>query len=190
MKRNPIYLRSKFSDKELALLKLDLINNSVYFVSKIKNLNLDRNIIEELVKNTVEQVINAYKFGQDGSLGDLVKTSVIANLRAYYENAYPDLTNKILWPDLDKRATFIKLLDVLSKLEFLKKGVTEGIFATVNETLNERQQKMLSTIYRNPNLTYAEISKLYGNRGVLTYRELRIIYNQLIQILKNLGVIL
>jgi hypothetical protein len=96
----------------------------------------------------------------------------------------------VIWPDLDKRDPFDKLLDVLSKLEFLKSGVTEGIFVKVNETLNERQQKMLSTIYRNPNLTYAEISKLYGKRGVMTYREIQIIYNQLTKVLKDSEIIL
>jgi len=53
MRRNSIYLRSKFSEKELSLLKLDLINNSIYFISKIKNLVLPSLVLEEVVKNAV-----------------------------------------------------------------------------------------------------------------------------------------
>ena len=190
MKRNSIFLRSKLSEKELALLKFDLINNVTYFASKIKHLDISRNIIEEMATNAVEQVLSNYKFGQDGSLGDLVKSTVIANLRAYYEKAYPDQADKILWPDLDKRAPFEKLLDVLEKVNLLSKSVKWDIFNKVNEGLSTRQKQILCAIYGNPFLTYAEISKMFGKRGVMTYREIAIIYKQLIQVLKDLEVIL
>lgn len=188
MKRNSIYLRSKFSDKELALLKLDLINNSIYFISKIKNLNLDKTVIEEIVKNAINNVLSNYKFGQDGNLGDLVKTSVIADLKVYYENIYPDQANKVLWPNLDKRAPFTKLLEALEKVHSLSEGIQENIFVELGEELTERQQNILSTIYRNPHFTYAEVSKLHGKRGVMTYREIKIIYNYVTQTFKNLEI--
>jgi hypothetical protein len=190
MRRNSIYLRSKFSDKELSLLKLDLINNSIYFISKIKNLVLPSLVLEEVVKNAVERVLDAYKFGQDGSLGDLVKTSVIADLRAYYENTYPDQASRVIWPDLDKRKPFDKLLEVLEKVKLQPKGITGEIFGVLNRELKDMQLVMLMAIYHDPTVTYAEISKRFGKRGVMTYREIKIIYNQLIQTLKDLEVVL
>lgn len=190
MRRNSIYLRSKFSDKEFSLLKLDLINNSIYFISKIKGLNLDKSIIEEVVKNAVEHVINAYKFGQDGSLGDLVKHTVITDLRTYYEKAYPDQASKVIWPDLDKRAPFDKLLGALESVKLLPRDIQEEIFWKVQEGINLRQQNILSAIYKNPSITYAEVSKKFGKRGIMTYREVKIIYNQLLQVLKGMEITL
>lgn len=188
MRRNSIYLRSKFSDKELSLLKLDLINNSIYFISKIKNLVLPSLVLEELVKNAVEQVLSNYKFGQDGSLGDLVKSTVIANLRAYYESTYPDQADKVIWPSLDKRAPFDKLLEALAKVKLQPKGITGEIFGVLNRELKDMQLVMLMAIYHDPTVTYAEISKRFGKRGVMTYREVKIIYNQLMQTLKDLEI--
>jgi hypothetical protein len=189
VKRNSIYLRSKLSDRELSLLKLDLVNNSIYFVSKIKNLNLDESIIEEIVKNAVEQILSNYKFGQDGSLGDLVKTAVIVDLKHYYENTYPDQANKVLWPNLDKRAPFDKLLEVLEKLRLQPIPTICKILSKVDNKLNKRQQDILYAIYSgNPDITYAEVSKRFGKRGVMTYREIKIIYTQLTQVSKEMGI--
>jgi len=188
MRRNSIYLRSNLSEKELSLLKLDLINNSIYFVSKIKNFNLDKSMIEEVVKNSVERVISVYRFGKDGSLGDLVKNTVIVDLKHYYENTYPDQANKVIWPCLDKRAPFDKLLEVLEKVKLQSVEYIEEIYNQINGRTTKRQQDMLWVMYRNPNLTYAEVSKLFGKRGVMTYRQITIIYNQLIQILKDLEI--
>jgi hypothetical protein len=188
MKRNNIFLRSKFSDKELALLKLDLINNVTYFASKIRHLEVSRNIIEEIATVAIEEILVNYKFGNDGSLGDLVKTTVIADLRAYYENTYPDQAARVIWPDLDKRAPFDKLLEVLEKVKLQPKRVIGEIFGVLNRELKDRQLLILMVIYHDPTVTYAEISKRYGKRGVMTYRELKIIYNQLAQVLKEMGI--
>lgn len=188
MRRNSIYLRSKFSDKELSLLKLDLINNSIYFVSKIKGLILSQPIIEDIVKNSVNNVLSNYKFGKDGSLGDLVKLNVIANLKAYYENTCPDQVHEVIWPDLDKRKPFDKLLEVLQKVKMLPEEEIENIFEEANQMLNGRQQKLLFTIYNNSLVTYAEICKQFGTRGVMTYREIKIIYAQLLQTMKFLEI--
>ena len=183
-------MRSKFSDKELALLKLDLINNSIYFISKIKNLNLDKSIIEEVVKNAVSNVLSNYKFGQDGSLGDIVKTSVIANLKRYYENTYPDQTNSVIWPCLDKRAPFTKLLEALEKVKLQPKKVIGEIFGVLNRELKDMQLVILIAIWHDPTVTYPEISKKYGKRGVMTYRQIQIIYDSLLDVLKNLNITL
>jgi hypothetical protein len=188
VKRNSIYLRSNLSEKELILLKKDLIDNSIYFVLKIKNLIMPKEQIENIARNAVECVINAYKFGQDGSLGDLVKTNVVANLRAYYENTYPDQANKVIWPDLDKRKPFEKLLEVLEKVKLLPDEMIQGISFDLFNKLNERQQKLVSTMYRDSSINYAEISKKFGKRGVMTYKQIKIIYDELTKILKDLGV--
>lgn len=188
MKRNQIFLRSKFSDKELSLLKLDLINNSIYFVSKIKNLNLDKSIIEEVVNNAVSRILSNYKFGQDGSLGDLVKSSVITDLKAYYENTYPDQVNVVIWPNLDKRAPFTKLLEALEKIKLQPKKVIGEIFGVLNRELRDMQLVILMAIWHDSTVTYPEISKRYGKRGVMTYRQIQIIYNELMKVLKEMGI--
>jgi hypothetical protein len=188
MRRNSIFLRSKPSDKEVALLKLDQISNVTYFASKIRHLDVSRNVIEEVATNAVEQIFSIYKFGQDVGLGDLVKTAVIADLKAYYKKAYPDQADKVIWPDLDKRAPFDKLLEVLEKIKLLPKGVIGEIFGILNRELQDRQLAILMTVYHDSTVTYAEISKQFGKRGVMTYREIKIIYNQLIQTLKALEI--
>jgi hypothetical protein len=188
VKRNSIYLRSKFSERELILLKKDLIDNSVYFILKIKNLGLIKEQIEEMATIAVERVLSTYNFGKDGSLGDLVKSEVMADLRAYYEKSYPGQEDEVIWPDLDKRKPYDKLLEALEKVKLLPRHMQEEIFWQVKEQINLRQQNILTAIYKNTSLTYVDISKKFGKRGVMTYRQIKIIYNQLVQVLKNLGV--
>jgi hypothetical protein len=119
---------------------------------------------------------------------DLVKTVVIADLKHYYETTYPDQMNKVIWPNLDKRAPFDKLLDVLAKVKLLPRAKLEELFYGVKEGINLRQQTILSAIYKDATLTYAEISKRYGKRGVMTYKQIQIIYNQLLKVLKDLEI--
>lgn len=188
MKRNKIYLRSKLSEKELFLLKKDLADHSVLMALKIKNLGLPIEQIEEVVKNAVNRVLATYQFGKGGSLGELVKMQVMADLRADYEKAYPDKVNRVIWPDLAEKKPFDKLLGVLQKIKLLPKDSLNDIFEEMGQVLNGRQSKILFTIYNNPSITYAEISKQFGVRGVMTYRELKIIYNQFLQALKFLEI--
>lgn len=188
MKRSSIYLRNQLSDKELRLLKKDLIDHSVQLVLKIKNLGFPKEQVEIVVNNAVERVLFTYKFGKGGSLGDLVKTQVMTDLRGEFEKAYPDRVSKIIWPDLAEKKPFDKLLIVLQKIKALSKDVAGNIFEDANDTLNGRQQKLLFTLYTTPSITYAEICKQFGTRGVMTYREVKIIYSQLLQTLKFLEI--
>lgn len=188
MKRSQIYRRSKLSERELDLLKKDLIANSVYIALKIKNLNFSKTDIEIVVKNAVDQVFLTYQFGSGGNLGDLVKTHVMTYLRAEYNRVYPDKVSKIIWPDLVETKPFNRLVEILQKVKLLPKAIIVDIFEEANQVLNGRQQKLLSTVFNNPSITYAEISKQFGARGVMTYREIKIIYAQLLQTLKFLEI--
>lgn len=188
MKRSSIYLRNNLSDRELKLLKKDLIDHSVHAAFKIKNLGFSKEQVEEVVNNAVERVLFTYKFGKGGSLGDLVKNQVMADLRGEFEKAYPDRVSKIIWPDLAEKKPFDKLLVVLQKIKTLHKNSVADIFEDANDALNGRQQKLLSTLYSTPSTTYAEICKQFGVRGVMTYREVKIIYSQLLQTLKFLEI--
>ncbi len=188
MKRSSIYLRNSLSKREMELLQKDLIDHSVEVACKIKNLDIHKEQIEVVAKNAVERVLFTYKFGKGGSLGDLVKNQVMADLRVEFEKAYPDKVSKIIWPDLVEKKPFDKLLLMLQKIKTLPKAIVDNIFEEVNDTLNGRQQKLLSTLYNTPSITYAEICKQFGTRGVMTYREVKIIYSQLLQTLKFLEI--
>lgn len=188
MKRSNIYLRDSLSEKEFILLKKDLIDHSVQSALKIKNLDLPKEQIEIITRNAVERVLFTYKFGKGGSLGDLVKNQVMADLRLEFERSCPDKALKVLWPDLAEKKPFDKLQAALHKLKALPDETVANIFEDVNDTLNGRQQRLLSTLYNTSTITYSEICKQFGNRGVMTYREIKIIYTQLLQTLKFLEV--
>lgn len=188
MKRSNIYLRNKLSERELDLLKKDLEDHYTLVAFKIKNISFSEEYIKKVVKNAVARVIFTYKFGNSGSLGDLVKTQVMADLRAEFQKAYPDKVSKIIWPDLVEKKPFDRLLEVLRQLKSLPKATIAEIFEEANQTLNGRQQKLLSTVYMTPAITYVEICRQFGARGVMTYREIKIIYSQLLSTLKYLEV--
>jgi hypothetical protein len=188
MKHNPIYLRNKLSEKELFLLKKDLIDHSIQTASKIKNLNLAKEKIEEVVKNSVDRILLTYQFGKGGSLGELVRMQVMTDLRSEYEKVYPEKTSKVIWPDLTEKKPFDKLLEALQEVKLLSKDAIDAIFEEMNQNLNGRQSRILSTIYNTPLITYAEVSKQFGVRGVMTYREIKIIYTQLMQTLRFLEI--
>lgn len=186
--KSKIYLLNKLSERDLNLLKKDLLDHSVHTALKIKKLDLSKEAIEEVVKNTVERVLLTYKFGNSNSLGNMVKIQALADLRAEFEKVSPDKANKIIWPDLEEKKPFDKLLEVLQKVKPLSKDLIDSIFSEVNDILNGRQQKLLRTVYNNPSITYVEVSKMFGTRGVMTYREIKIIHNQLLQTLEFLGI--
>ncbi|MGH7974906.1 MAG: hypothetical protein ACREBR_05225 [bacterium] len=188
MKRSSIYLRDKLSERELELLKKDLIDHSVVAALNIKNLGFSKNQIEIVVINAVERVLFTYKFGSGGSLGDLVKMQVMADLRLEVERAYPDMVTKIQWPDLVEKKPFDRLLELLQKIRTLSEEIQTEIFDETNELLNGRQQKLLSCVYVKPSITYGEICKQFGTRGVMTYREVKIIHAHLLQTLKFLEI--
>lgn len=188
MKRSSIFLRNKLSPRELELLKKDLIDHSVNVALKIKNIGFPREQIEIVVNNAVERVLFTYKFGNGGSLGELVKMQVMADLRLEFTKAYPDMVLKITWPDLAEKKPFEKLIEVLNKIKVLPEAVIAEIFEEANGLLNGRQQKLLSTVYSTPTITYAEVCKQFGTRGVMTYREVKIIHAQLLQTVKFLEI--
>jgi hypothetical protein len=186
--RSSIYLRNSLSKRELELLTTDLIDHSIQVVSKIKNLSFSKEQIKGIVTKSVDRVLFTYKFGKGGSLGNLVKTQVMADLRDEFTKSYPNSVSKIIWPDLVEKKPFDRLVAVLQKLKTLQKESVDVIFEEMNDNLNGRQQKLLSTLYNTPFITYAEICKQFGTRGVMTYREIKIIYNQLLQTLKFLDI--
>ena len=190
MKRSKIYVENKFSDKELELLKADLIEHAIGEVGKIKKLPFPQAEISNVVKNAVERVLITHKFGSGVSLGTLIRTQVMADLRTEMLKRYPDMAPKIIWPDLIENKPFEKLVEILKKVKDLGRPRVTEIFEDVNDKLNGRQQKLLRALYKNPATTYAEICKEFGTRGVMTYREVKIIYNQLIQTLKFLEITL
>jgi len=188
LKRSSIYLRNKLSERELELLKKDLIDHSVLVALKIKNIGFPKEQIEIVVTNAIERVLFTYKFGNGGSLGNLVKIQVMADLRLEFEKAYPDKVSKIIWPDLAEKKPFDRLVEVLQKVKALPKTVVDDIFEAANEMLNGRQQKLLLTVYTTPSITYAEVCRQFGARGVMTYREIKIIYSQILHTLKFLEI--
>jgi len=188
LKRSSVYLRHNLSPRELELLEKDLIDHSVHVALKIKNLDLPKEQIDIIVRNAVERVLFTYKFGKGGSLGDLVKNQVMADLRDAFEQCCPDKALRILWPDLAEKKPFDKLQAALQKIKTLPEDTVMDIFNEVNDTLNGRQQRLLSTLYNTSTITYSEICKQFGTRGVMTYREIKIIYTQLLQTLKFLEV--
>jgi len=188
MKRSNIYLRNKLSERELDLLKKDLEDHYTHVAFKIKNIGFSEEYIKKVIKNAVARVIFTYKFGNSGSLGDLVKAQAMADLRAEFQKAYPDKVSKIIWPDLVEKKPFDRLLEVLKQLKSLPNTTVAEIFDEANQMLNGRQQKLLSTIYMAPSITYVEICRQFGARGVMTYREIKIIYNQLLNAIKFLEI--
>jgi hypothetical protein len=190
MHRSRIYVEPKFSKKELELLSADLIEHSCGEVGKIKKLPFQKAEIEEVVKNAVKRILLTYKFGSGSSLGLLVKTQVMTDLRTEMPKRYPDMAPKIIWPDLIENKPFDKLIEMLKKIKKLKRSLIKEIFEETNELINGRQQKLLATVYKNTALTYAEVCKQFGTRGVMTYREIKIVYTQLNQTLKFLEVTL
>lgn len=190
MKRSKIYIENKLSDKELELLKADLIEHACNEVGKIKKLPFLPEEVNSVVKNVVERVFITHKFGSGVSLGTLIRMQVMADLRTEIAKRYPDMAPKIIWPDLIENKPFEKLGDVLKKVKNLKRPQITEIFEEVNSILNGRQQKLLHAVYKNPAISYAEICKQFGTRGVMTYREIKIVYNQLIQTLKFLEITL
>jgi hypothetical protein len=190
MRRSRIYLENKLSEKELELLKVDLINHSCNEVGKIKKLPFLKHEIEEVVKNAVERILITYKFGSGVSLGLLVRTQVMTDLRTETLKRYPDMALKLIWPDLIENKPFDKLIEMLKKIKKLKRSLIKEIFEETNELINGRQQKILITVYKNPALTYVEVCKRFGTRGVMTYLQIKIIHTQLTQTLKFLEVTL
>lgn len=188
MKRSSIYLRDRLSEKELALLTKDLIDHSVDVVSKIKNICFSKDQITAIASSAVNRVLFTYKFGKGGSLGELVKTQVMNDIRLEVTKVHPDLLSRITWPDLVEKKPFERLVDLLQRMQSLDKAMIEEIFDNVNDNLNGRQQKLLNTVYSNTSITYGEVCKQFGTRGVMTYREIKIIYAQLLQTLKFLEV--
>jgi hypothetical protein len=185
---NSIYLRDKLSDRELELMQKDLIDHSVQVALKIKNIGFPKEQIEIIVTNAVERALQTYQFGSGGSLGDLVKMHVMGDLRAEYNKAYPDKVSSVIWPDLVEKKPFDRLLEILEKIKLLPVSAGDEIFEEANQMLNGRQQKLLSTIYQTPGITYVEVCKQFGVRGVMTYREIKIIYAQLLETLKFLDI--
>ena len=114
----------------------------------------------------------------------------MADLRTEMLKRYPDMAPKIIWPDLIENKPFEKLVEMAKKIKDLGRPRITEIFEEANDKLNGRQQKLLHAVYKNPAVTYAEICKQFGTRGVMTYREIKIIYNQLIQTLKFLEITL
>ena len=188
MRRSSIYLRNSLSKREMELLQKDLVDHSVEVASKIKNLDFPKELLEVVAKNAVDRVLFTYKFGKSGSLGDLVKTQVMTDLRGEFEKVYPGQVSKIIWPDLAEKKPFDRLVTALQKIKTSHKESIDAIFEEMNDNLNGRQQKLLFTLYNNPSTTYAEICKQFGTRGVMTYREIKIIYSQLLQTLKFLEI--
>lgn len=187
-KRSSIYLRNSLSERELELLQKDLIDHSTQVALKIKHIGFSKEQLEIVVTGAVERVLFTYKFGKCGSLGDLVKTQVMADLRGEFEKAYPDKVSKIIWPDLAEKKPFDRLLEVIQKIKTLSQASIDEVFEGVNEILNGRQQKLLLVVYNTPSTTYAEIRKQFGARGVMTYREIKIIHAQILQTLKFLEI--
>ena len=188
MKRSAIYLRDKLSERECELMEKDLVDYSVSMVLKIKHIGFSKAQIEIVVKNAVERVLLTYKFSSGSSLGNMVTAQVMADLRLEYARAYPDKLSKVIWPDLVEKKPFDRLVEMLQKIKLLSKDAARDIFEEANEKLNGRQQKLLSTMYNTPAISYAEICKQFGTRGVMTYRELKIIYTQLLNTLKFLEI--
>lgn len=188
MKRSSIFLRNKLSVRELELLKIDLINHSVDVALKIKNIGFSKAKLEGMATAAVERVLFTYKFGKSGSLGELVRTQVLADLRLEFENTYPNTVSKIIWPDIAEKKPFDRLAEMLQQIKLLSKPLIAEIFEEANGLLNGRQQKLLLTVYTTPSVTYAEICKQFGTRGIMTYREIKIIHAQLLQTLKFLEI--
>lgn len=188
MKRSSIFLRNKLSPRELELLKKDLIDHTVDVALKIKHIGFSKSQLEIVAANAVERVLFTYKFGKSGSLGELVKTQVLTDLRLEFEKTYPDMVSKITWPDLAEKKPFDRLGEMLQQIKLLSKHTIAEIFEEANGLLNGRQQKLLLTVYTTPSITYAEICKQFGTRGVMTYREIKIIHTQLLQTLKFLEI--
>jgi hypothetical protein len=190
MKNNKIFIINKLSEYEFSLLKKDLIDHSVQVALKIKNLNCTKEYVQSIATDSIERVLATYQFGKGSSLGNLVKRQVMADLRVEFEKTYPDMANKILWPDLEEKKPFDRLTEALQKMRLQPKAIVDSIFNETSQELKGRQQKLLSTMYDTPFIPYTEISKQFGTRGVMTYREIKIIYAQLLQVLKRLEIVL
>jgi len=188
MKRSSIYIRNQLSERELELLKKDLIDHCVEVASKIKHLGLATTQITIIALNAVERVLFTYKFGKGGSLGEIAKMQVMHDLRLEHTKAFPALATKIVWPDLVEKKPFDRLVSMLESIKTLKKSVITEILDITNEVLNGRQQKLLKSVYLNPAVTYGEICKQFGTRGVMTYREIKIIHSHLLKTIQYLEI--
>src|SRR5579863_3462710 len=175
MKTSSIYLRDSLSERELELLKKDLIDHYVQVASKIKHISFSKTQLEGIIIKSVDRVLATYKFGKGGSLGNLVKIQVMADLRDEFEKTYPDSLSKVIWPDLTEKKPFDRLLEALQKVKKLDQQDINTIFSEMNDTLNGRQQKLFQAIYSTPSITYAEVCRQFGVRNVMTYREIKII---------------
>lgn len=189
MKRSSIYIRNRLSDRELELLKKDLTDHSVEVALRIKNINFSKEQITNIAASAIDRVLATYKFGKGGSLGELVKIQVMNDLRLEFAKAFPDQLQKITWPDLVEKKPFDRLVETLRELDkCCTSALIDEIFDNVEDVLNGRQQKILRTIYTNKSITYGEVCKQFGTRGVMTYREIKIVYAQLLQTLKFLKI--
>lgn len=188
MKRSRIFLRTKLSEHEIDLLKKDLFDHALQSALKIKNLNFDKPYVEEVVKNAVDRVMLTFKFGEGNGLGDAVKTQVISDLRAEHVKVIQDGVSKVVWPDLDKGKYFDKLMSILKKIKLLSLTILEIIIADTMKLLTERRKDWFLTIYSNPSLTYSQLSKKFGKRGVHPSEEVKAIYLALAKILKKMEI--
>lgn len=188
MHKSNIYLKNKLSEKELTLLKKDLIDHMVDLAIKIKDIGFSRNQIEAIIIRTVERVISRYKFGKDKDLSDLVKLETIKDLKLEFAMTFPDVISKIIWPNWTEKKTFDKLIDILSKLNSHASNSIDRIIQITDNNLNRRQQKMLQAMQDNLSVSYGELCKQFGTRGIMTYREIDIIYSQLLQALTSLKI--
>jgi hypothetical protein len=189
MRRSNIYLRNKLSERELFLLKKDLIDHSVGVATKIKNISFTEEQIAIIATSAIDRVLFTYKFGKGGSLGELVRMQVMNDLRLEFLKSFPHLVDKITWPDLVEKKPFDKLLEILRRMKLAcTVDLIEEIFDNVGDILNGRQQKILRAMFDKPTITYGEICKQFGTRGVMTYREIKIVHAQLLQTLKFLKI--
>src|SRR5690242_9045358 len=131
MKRSNIYIRNRLSERELELLKKDLIDHSVEVSLKIKNISFSKEQIRSIAASAIDRVLATYKFGKGGSLGELVKIQVMTDLRLEFAKAFPDQIGKIAWPDLVEKKPFDRLTELLQKIRLLSIDLIEEIFDNV-----------------------------------------------------------
>jgi hypothetical protein len=189
MKFNKVYKIGKLSSKELALLQKDLHDHLLQSCLSLKNIKLDKVVIEQVVNDAISHVFLRYDPKSGEILGDMAKTQVFADLRAKYQEMYPSTKNKIKWPDLADKRAGKNFLELIQKLKSLPKTKRDEIIEKANEDLTGKQQKMLSTILDMENsATYTDLSKKLGVNSTRVTYMVKAVYRILNDTMRDMGI--
>lgn len=195
MKRSKIYLLTKFSERDLELLKLDLFDHALNNALRIKHLKIPKVALEALIKKSIEGLMLSYKLEDGHSLGELLKKRVLSDLKAEYAKTHPTKLDKVKWPDLTiqtlKTSTRKSIkkhkLQELFKIRTLAKKKRSELQFFVATKLNKRQDLLLSTILSTKEkFSHTELSKkLDVGRSTVT-NDIRILHQYILVALERI----